>query len=339
VRCTGALQQRIDRQLLRNHHRVGGDIEHPFRALDDRQQQIRIRKPHLEGQGRRSRHRRDRDRPRLAIDGDGAAIPGSVHGLDARRGARRQERDERLPVVRRAVAEAKPVTVRLRDRPLRPPPLARCGASSGEAGEPAQLRRCSCVGASHLAVEPAQAAKAGRDRHLREWQLRLVEQLLCRLHAARQRDVDGRGAEVLHEEPAQVPRGHAQAIRESIDALAVERAITNQPQRAGHDARGAEPCRRAGRRLGTATQAGPEAGGFSGGSGRVVADVLILGRSRRAYRTAVNFCGDDGDEKPAVEPRVTRLPRPVARRPIQFHHRWSLARFDEAGWSETDLVG
>ncbi len=210
---------------------------------------------------RRPGHRRHRDRSGRAVDGDGAAITRSIHRLDAGRGARRQKPGERFPVIRRAIGEPEPVTTGLGERPP---------------GEAAELGRRSRVGAANLAVEAAQAAEAGGDRDLRKRQARFVEQLLGGLHAAGQRHLDGRRAEMLHEQPAQVTRGHAEPIGEHIDALPIERAVADQPQRPRHHARGAEPRRRAGRGFRAAAQARSEAGRFSGGRSWVIADVVIV---------------------------------------------------------------
>ena len=185
--------------------------------------------------------------------------------------------------------------------------------------------------------------KPGGERDLRDRQVRFVEQLLREVHAPGQRHLDRRRAEMLQEQPPQVPRGDAEPIGEGIDAVAIERAFADQPQAARHHARRAGPGRRARRRFGPAAQARPEAGGLRGRGGRVVADVFVLRRSRRADRPAINARARDGDEELAVEARIARSPRPIADPAVQLHHRPSLAdsrvRLVKNGPGQTATVG
>src|SRR5205807_982549 len=61
------------------------------------------------------------------------------------------------------------------------------------------------------------------------------------MRAACLRDRAGRRAEVLEKQAAQMPRADSQTICEAFDAVLVETALLDQPQRARHRGRGAEP--------------------------------------------------------------------------------------------------
>ena len=112
----------------------------------------------------------------------------------------------------------------------------------------------------------------------------------------------------------------------SSTPFAIERAVADETQRPRHDARRARPRRRGRRGLGTAAKARPEPGRLRGRGGRVVADVLVFRRSRRADRPAIDAGARHGDEKLAVEPRIAGSPRAIADPAVQLHHRPSLDR-------------
>ncbi len=61
------------------------------------------------------------------------------------------------------------------------------------------------------------------------------------MDAPRLRDGDGGGAEVLVEEPAQVPRRHAHAPGELVHARLVEKTIADQAERTRHTRRFSRP--------------------------------------------------------------------------------------------------
>ena len=137
-------------------------------------------------------------------------------------------------------------------------------------------------------VEAAQASVAGSVRDLRHGKHGLVEQPLGEMKPARLRDGDGRRADVTQEQAVKVTRSYADARSQLFDDSFVQRAVVNEPQRTADDRGGAEPRGRAGRRLGPAAQAGPEAGSRGGGGGRVVADVRALAGRRWADRAAID---------------------------------------------------
>ncbi len=114
----------------------------------------------------------------------------------------------------------------------------------------------------------------------------------------------GRSADVLREQPAQVPARYAEAIREMLDVAVIEHAVGNQTQAAPHGGRSAVPCGCARRTFRAASQARTVAG-LAGGSGaRKKADVFAFRRVRRADRAAVNARGPDADVELAIKPRV-----------------------------------
>jgi hypothetical protein len=59
-----------------------------------------------------------------------------------------------------------------------------------------------------------------------------VDQLAGEMDPSRQRDSDGGSANVLGEEPAQVPRPDAETGRQRLDAVLIERAFHDQPDTA-----------------------------------------------------------------------------------------------------------
>ena len=73
--------------------------------------------------------------------------------------------------------------------------------------------------------------KPAADATLVEGERRLVEQLLREVHAPRERHLERRRAEVLQEQAPQMARGDAEPIGQLVDAVRVERALADQPQR------------------------------------------------------------------------------------------------------------
>ena len=187
-----------------------------------------------------------------------------------------------------------------------------------------QLGRRPRVGAPDLAVEAAQAPESGRERDLAHGERRFVQQLLREVRAARERDGERRRAEVLQEEAPQMPAGDAEAIGEPLDAGIVECALADEAQRAGHEPGRAEPRGRAGRRFGPAAQTRSESGRLRRGGGRKVPNVLVLWRTRRTNRPAVDAGARDADEEAAVKPRVARSARAIAGAVVQFHEAGEL---------------
>ena len=224
-------QQRIGAEVFSNHRRIGAEIEHATYAFDDEQQGARIREANFQPERRAGLGPGHVDGTVRAINGDRSPIPRLLDRFDAWRGPRLQECQDRRPVIRRTIGEAEAVALRIGDDAL--------------SRQPPQLGRRAGVGAADLTVEAAHAAEPRRERHLAERESRFVEELLGEMDAARVRDFDRRRAEMLEEEAAQVARGHAKPSGQRIDAVLVQRAFADQPQRAGDDRGRADPRRRA----------------------------------------------------------------------------------------------
>jgi hypothetical protein len=108
-------------------------------------------------------------------------------------------------------------------------------------------------------------------------------------------------------------RADGEAARQPLDAVAIDRALRNQPHRTTDEITAHIPFRRARRGVGPASLAGPEAGELCGSRGRIKLDVLALGAHRsRAARPAVDTGRLHGGDEPTIEPCVTALDGPVA---------------------------
>jgi hypothetical protein len=131
-----------------------------------------------------------------------------------------------------------------------------------------------------------------------------VEQRPREVGAPRARDAGGRGADVLREEPAQLPGAHAEAAGERLDVAGVERARVDQAKGTRDEGGRAEPRRRPGRGLGTASPARPEARRLRGRRAREEATVLALGGPDGADGPTIDPGRGDAGEEPAVETRI-----------------------------------
>src|SRR5215471_7005529 len=126
------------------------------------------------------------------------------------------------------------------------------------------------------------------------------------------------------EEPVQVPRAHAQAPRESRDALLLENSFRDQAQRPPDRGPCSLPGRRARRAFRPATQAGSKTRGHGLLRRPEVANVLPLGRRRWTDRPAIDSRRAHRDEELTVESRVTSQARSVADLRVQLHGKTSL---------------
>jgi len=231
--------------------------------------------------------------------------PARVDAFDARQRARGQEVADLCPVVRRPVGEAKHHFVA---RAIVPTLTA-------------QLAGRAPVGRVERVVEAPDAAEARGQRDLGHGQRRLVQQALREVQPARLGDDDRGGTDVLNEQAMQVPRADPDARGERADGRLVQRAVVDQLQRPPHHGRGAEPGRRARRRLRPAAQARPVAGLGGGGGGRVVTDVRGLRAGHRTDRTAVDARGGHRDEELPVEAGIAADARPVERAAVEAEDR------------------
>ena len=112
-------------------------------------------------------------------------------------------------------------------------------------------------------TQPAGAAEAGGVREVFERQVGLVEQPAREVDALAHQHRARRGAQVLGEQPPEVPLADAEPVGQAVDA----RLGAEQPQRARHRRRRPLPRRRGGRGLGAAAAARAVAG-FLGRGGR-----------------------------------------------------------------------
>ena len=83
-------------------------------------------------------------------------------------------------------------------------------------------------------------------------QLRLMDQLLGEQHTPGLGNGDGRGADVLPKQPAQLPTADLQSRRERVDIGLIERTAFDQLQSPRHVAEVPRQASRVGRALGAA---------------------------------------------------------------------------------------
>ena len=146
-----------------------------------------------------------------------------------------------------------------------------------------------------------------------------MDQLLGQQHAAGLGDGDRRGAEVLAEQPPQLPLADAEPVGQGVDVAVVERAGLDQDERAGDGVRRAAPGAEVRRGLRPAAQAGAKARLLRRRGGGIEGHVLALGRARRADRAAVDAGGLHPDEQAPVEAGVAGFKGAVAGVVIEIH--------------------
>ena len=225
-------QQRVRDEVRADRRRVGVQVEHPAHARDDRRQR-RSFGNRIGDRERAARLDRVRPRPchgrRRARSCGGRRRPRPPRRPDR---ARREEREHRRPVVRRAVAQAERDAGAGAARRRR----GRCDAARSAGGRRA---------ARNVSLKRRTLPKPAASATSRHRQPRLVDELLGEQHAPRLRDRDRRGAEVLLEQPAELPLADAEPLGQRVDvAVAVERAVCDQRQRPRHGVRRAAPRRR-----------------------------------------------------------------------------------------------
>ncbi len=254
-------QHRVVPQMSRDGGGVRVEIEHAAEPRDDRQKRPGLRDVDARFQRRAGAvvaHLQNagaavvRKRPPV---GSGAR----VHLLDARDRALRQKREQRVPVVGRAVGEPHDVPVALRVERAR---------------MPAEIRRGPVVSGADLVVETAHGAEPGLHRDASHGQIRVAEQPCREAQPPRLRNRGGGGAQVNREEAVELARAHAQPARQIREAALPQRALLDQAQSAADRARGSIPARRARSRLGPAAAAGSEARGHRLVRGAEIPDVL-----------------------------------------------------------------
>jgi hypothetical protein len=161
-------------------------------------------------------------------------------------------------------------------------------------------------------VEAPHAAEAGGQGHLAHRKVGLVDQLLGQQHPPGLGHADRRGAQVLQEQPPQLPPADAHAFGQALDISVVERAGLDQGQGARDGVGRAVPGAQLRRGLGPAAQAGAIAGLLGRGGAGVEGDVLAQRRAGRAHRPAIDARRPHRHEQPAVEAGVAGLDGAVA---------------------------
>src|SRR5438067_4559111 len=144
---------------------------------------------------------------------------------------------------------------------------------------------------------------------------------------------------MVREEPAQLPFADPETAGEGGDVAVVERPVFDEAERARDGRGGSHPARRAGGRLRTATQAGPEARRLGRGCATEEDDVLAQGGPRRADGPAIDPGGPDPDEEAAVEPGVAGSQSAVADVFVEQRHDRHPTPFAASYWRFSDADG
>jgi hypothetical protein len=194
-------QQRVLCQMRVDRRDVGAKVEHAADAPDDGGQGAHRREADACAEARPVRQVDDLDRPHEAILQHGPAIGVGLDPLDAVDRARLQEREHRVPVVRRTVGEAHG-DADLADRAF----------GQGMHRFPPQRAWRPLEQLLEGLVEAPHAAEPGGQRDLRHRQAGVVDQLLGEQHAPGLRHGDGRGAEMLVEQAPQLPLADAEPL-------------------------------------------------------------------------------------------------------------------------------
>ena len=196
----------------------------------------------------------------------------------------------------------------------------------GGAGRGPQRRRRR---GEHLAdgvVELADAAEAGGERDRREVEVGGLDERAGGARPLGAGDGERAGAELVGHEAGEVALAVGQPAGQPADALAVDDAVDDEAHRPGDDVAADVPLRRAGRGVGPAPLAGPEAALLGGRGGRQEVDVAGLGRHGRAAGAAVDAGRGDGGHEAAVEAAVPAEHGPVAAGVVERQHPTILAR-------------
>ena len=296
-------QDRVGAQDLGHRERVGVQVQQPPDAGHGRRQVARVaeRERHPHG-GPVVPDLRD-GRPRG--EAQGPAVRGAVDLLHARDRARAQERQQRREVER--VAAGQPQLDRHRARCRRPVREVGPGGSVSRGvsvAAVAQLGRGDRVDLADRLVELAQAREAGRERDVRDGQVGGLQERACHARALRPGQRERRRAQVVDEDPPQLPLPVAQAVRQAGHALAVHEALVDEAHRAAGHVAAQVPLRGARRGARDAALARPEPGALRGRGRGVEADAVALRGHGRAARPAVDAGARDRGEEVAVEPAI-----------------------------------
>ena len=145
------------------------------------------------------------------------------------------------------------------------------------------------------------------------------------------------GADLGLQEPLQLAGGVAEVGREAADAFPIHRAVGDQAHRAPDDVTAHIPFGRAGRRVGTAALAGPEARPLRRRRGRIEPNVARKRRPDGAAGPAIDPGRQHRRDEPAVEPGVLRLDRPIAAFEILVHPS-TVTPAHRQNWRKNDIA-
>src|SRR2546426_1641016 len=279
-------QDGVTSQVLLDRSGVGAQIEDALDPGGNLQRARRQRRRHARFQMRWS------DAAHFQPAFRQAAAPGAVADLlDRRQRARREEREQRLEIERRAKRQPqREFRPRVRGR-LRP-------KLRGSAPEPA----------AHRLVEAAKAGEAGGGGDVDDPDRRILQELPGEMQPACAQDFGRRSGEMSREQAAQVAIGDAQPLREARRIA----GLLEQAESARERGRGAGLGGRAGSRVGAAAEAGAVAGRLRGGCGRKKDDVFAARQTRRAAWTAIDVRRPHAEEEAAGEASIAALDRAVA---------------------------
>jgi hypothetical protein len=186
------------------------------------------------------------------------------------------------------------------------------GRRDGEAAP--QLAGRALVEGKEGVVEAADAAEARGHGDRGHGQTRVMQELFGEEHAAGLRNCQGRCADVLIEEAAELTLANAESFGEPFDGGTgtVECALRDTRHGTADGAGGAAPRGRLRRNLRTAAQAGAKAGLLGSSRGSKEAAVLAKRGASWADGATVDMSGGDGDEEAAVKARIARLQSAIA---------------------------
>ncbi len=292
-------EQRVVGEMRVDGLDVGADVEHAADTGDDGGERFDVGEVDGDAEALVLGEVGDGDGAGGSIERDGAAIGGLLDDFDAGDGAGAEVGEHRLPIVGRAVAEAEGDAG------------VGCGSCGGLAAEGAGRAVEEVVEGF---VEAAEAAESGGQRDFGHGHAGFVDELLGEEDAAGLGDRDGRGAEMLVEEAAELALAEAEAGGEGFDGggRAVEGAVGDEGECAGDGIRSAAPGGELGCGLGPAAEAGTEAGFLRGGCGGEEAAVLRPGGAGGTDGAAIDAGGGDADEDQAVETGVPALECAIA---------------------------
>jgi hypothetical protein len=161
------------------------------------------------------------DRPWLSACRDCAPVVPAGDRLETGNCAALQKREQRLPVVRRAITQPETRRTRRRLSAERQP------AQRGGRPPPRRFER---------RIEPANAAESRRERNLGKRHRRSVDELFREVQPARLKHRERRSAEMLKKEAPQVSRANAQAVRQRLDRKITCDGVVDQTPGASHGA-------------------------------------------------------------------------------------------------------